>query len=93
MPMNHTAAKPTTAQSIEFLIAFEAVAPMYIPSHVNAAQPMTGIRSSHGMYSREASTTSGSEVIIFKRGTPANWYIPMNITAIPMLQTKVHLTV
>ena len=71
MPTPQTAAKATTDQSIELRISLEPVAPMYIPSHVKAAHPTTGIRTSHGRKSRAASTTTASEVIIFNRGTPA----------------------
>lgn len=47
-PAIHTPAKATTDQSIELRISFEPVAPMKIPSHVKAAQPTTGMRTSHG---------------------------------------------
>ena len=93
MPAIHTPAKATTDHSMEFRISLDPVAPMNIPSQVNAAHPTTGISRSHGRKSLEASTTTASEVIILSRGTPAKWYIPINITAIPMLHTKVHFTV
>lgn len=71
MPTHQTAAKATTDHSMELRISLEPVAPMYIPSHVKAAHPTIGIRTSHGRKSRAASTTTASEVIIFNRGTPA----------------------
>ena len=71
IPANQTKAKAATAHNIELRMALEAVAPMYMPSHVNAAHPIRGISSSHGRYSLEASTTAASEVIILSIGTPA----------------------
>ena len=93
LPADHTKTKATTAQSIEFLIALDAVAPIYMPSHVNAAQPTTGISSSHGRYSPEADTTAASDVIILSIGVPAKPYTNMNRNATPILHTKVHFTV
>ena len=64
-------ANETTANSIELRMSFDAVAPIYIPSQVKAAQPTTGIRSSQGRYCLAASITCISEVMTFNIGTPA----------------------
>mgnify|MGYP003458053977 FL=1 len=70
MPTHQTAAKATTDQSIELRISLEPVAPMYIPSHVKAAHPTTGIRTSQGRNVTEASITAASEVIILRSDIP-----------------------
>ena len=70
-PATQIPAKATTAQSMAFRISLEAVAPMYMPSQVKAAQPIIGIRSNHGRYSRDCSITAASEVMTLSIGTPA----------------------
>ena len=54
--------KPSTAHKVELRIGLDAVAPTYIPSQVNAAQPIIGIGISQGINSMDAVTTSVSDV-------------------------------